>query len=63
MGSSTIRSETRAELKRYGEMSGYPKDWLRQAEKATGDDLIERGVELSWRTRLRRWWFGWGQAK
>ena len=53
MGSSTIKSEDYEKI--------YGKDWMKKAEKSTGDDLIERGVKLSWRSRLRRWWFGWKQ--
>ena len=37
----------------------HSKEMLRAMEKSTGDDLIERGIKLPWRSRLRRWWFGW----
>ena len=59
MGSSSSGAPSNKEMKQLGAVSGYPPDWMKRAEKTTGDDLKERGVKLSWRSRLRRWWFGW----
>lgn len=60
MGSSSSEATSNREaMIAFGAANSYPPNWMKEAEKTTGDELLQRGVKLPWWSRVHRWWHGW----